>query len=100
PEYTKWLSDFEVAVKHIFSGEKERTGRVHIILNPPSVFRAGQGNIRPDPAEEAKSAVRQMQEVQAVLSSMMDEIRNFWSDEGMVSSGKILNQQQIVSTAA
>jgi predicted nucleotide-binding protein len=78
PDYAKWCADFEAAVRHIFPGEKVHRERVHSILNPPQVYRAGSGQ---EPADEAAQMMMQrMLAVQAVLTSMMDEIRNYWED--------------------
>lgn len=77
-DYAKWCADFDAAARHIFPNEKAHRERVHSILNPPQVYGAGSGQ---EPAEDAAQAMMQrMLAVQAVLTSMMEEIRNFWED--------------------
>lgn len=74
PDYTKWRSDFEAAVRHLFPGEKTHIRRLDGILNPPSVYAIGQGYTPPDPDEEAKKRMQQMLAAQALLTSMMDAL--------------------------
>jgi predicted nucleotide-binding protein len=95
-DYSKWCADFDAAVRHIFPNEKAHRERVHSILNPPQVYRAGSGQ---EPAEGAAQAMMQrMLAVQAVLTSMMDEIRDYWED-GKTPSAAGSSEQKVARVA-
>jgi hypothetical protein len=81
PEFMGWRTDFEAAARNIFPNESSLLARVNSILNPPQVYSAGEGaNLNAD----ALDSHTRMRSVEAVISSMIDEVRTYRTDDGLV----------------
>jgi hypothetical protein len=85
PEFTKWQRDTEVAIQRIFgtdSRHKEDFSRIHYHL---SAFSSGT----PD-SEFHNAYLRGLDTAKSILSSMIDEIREYDLDTGIGSPTQVL----------
>ena len=82
PAYKKWRRDTQIALEHLFGNDSRHLRDFRSIRFTPSSYSM----MNPDPAF-AKAFVNGKGSVEAIFQSMIDEVEEYWPEEGGVATG-------------
>lgn len=77
PEFTKWHCDVEAAISHIFPDRKRYLDRITEIAFKQSAYSSAAGTL-----EEQRSLRDGLAKAEAVLQSLIEEVKTFWKEDG------------------